>query len=183
MQKIYRTDRLILKVLDKLDAEMVLDYFVRNRAFLSEWEPTRSAVFFTRAYHRMQLESERDAMTNGSMLKLWLFKKGDEHNAIGSIGYNNIIRGAFLSCHLGYRLDKDEVNKGYITEAIARGNEIMFSEYGMHRIEANIMPRNKVSLRVIEKLGFTYEGLARKYLKINGAWEDHMHFVLLNETE
>jgi ribosomal-protein-alanine N-acetyltransferase len=57
----------------------------------------------------------------------------------------------------------------------------MFGEYGLHRIEANIMPRNAASLRVVEKAGFHREGLAKKYLKINGVWEDHIHMVLLND--
>jgi len=69
-----------------------------------------------------------------------------------------------------------------MTEAIQKGIEIMFNEFGLHRIEANIMPGNKPSLRVVEKLGFYNEGLAYKYLKINGKWEDHIHMVLLNES-
>ena len=56
-------------------------------------------------------------------------------------------------------------------------------ELGLHRIEANIMPCNLPSLGVAEKCGFVREGLSRKYLKINGVWEDHIHMVRLNETE
>lgn len=44
------------------------------------------------------------------------------------------------------------------------------------------MPKNKMSLRVVEKLGFYNEGLSYKYLKINGNWEDHIHMVLLNNN-
>ena len=76
------------------------------------------------------------------MLRLWIFKKGDMSRVIGTVAFNNIIRGAFLSCHLGYKLDKDEINKGYATEAIRKGIDIIFNYYGLHRIEANIMPRN-----------------------------------------
>jgi len=57
----------------------------------------------------------------------------------------------------------------------------MFNEFGLHRIEANIMPKNKRSLRVAPKLGFVNEGTASQYLKINGKWEDHIHMVLLND--
>lgn len=88
------------------------------------------------------------------MLRLWIVKKNDDTKIIGSIAFDNIIRGAFLSCHLGYKLDKDEINKGYITEAIQKGIDIMFNEFGLDRIEANIMPKNKRSIRVVEKLGF-----------------------------
>lgn len=58
---------------------------------------------------------------------------------------------------------------------------IAFRDLELHRIEANIMPHNKASLRVVEKQGFQFEGLAKKYLKIDGKWEDHIHMVLLNE--
>jgi ribosomal-protein-alanine N-acetyltransferase len=59
--------------------------------------------------------------------------------------------------------------------------DIAFMELNLHRLEANIMPRNKASLKVVEKLGFHHEGLARRYLHINGQWEDHIHMVKLNE--
>ncbi|CZS09951.1 ribosomal-protein-S5-alanine N-acetyltransferase [Clostridioides difficile] len=91
------------------------------------------------------------------------------------------MRGVFLSCYLGYKLDQDEINQGYMTEAIQKGIDIIFNEYGLHRIEANVMPKNQRSLRVTEKLGFYNEGIAQKYLKINGIWEDHVHMVLLND--
>ncbi|WP_330651588.1 GNAT family N-acetyltransferase [Tepidibacter aestuarii] len=68
-----------------------------------------------------------------------------------------------------------------MSEAIKKGIDIIFNQYKLHRIEANIMPKNKASLRVVEKLGFYNEGLALKYLKINGKWEDHIHMVLLND--
>lgn len=57
-----------------------------------------------------------------------------------------------------------------------------FDNLRLHRIEANVMPRNKASLRVLEKNNFINEGLATKYLQINGIWEDHIHMVLLNEN-
>ncbi|MFR2405064.1 MAG: GNAT family N-acetyltransferase, partial [Eubacterium callanderi] len=62
-----------------------------------------------------------------------------------------------------------------------KGIETAFGPLGLHRIEANIIPRNRASLRVAEKLHFRNEGLSSKYLKINGVWEDHIHMVLLNE--
>ncbi len=181
MKNVYETERLILKILDKTYAELVIDYYLRNNSFLEEWEAVKSEKFYTKEYQEEQLEKELFNIKNNSTLRLWIFKKEDDNKIIGSVAFNNIIWGAFLSCHLGYKLDKDEVNKGYMTEAIKNGSEIIFKEYGLHRIEANIMPKNKPSLKVVEKLGFYNEGLAYKYLKINGKWEDHIHMVLLND--
>lgn len=182
MKDRYETERLILKIADKSCAGMVLDYYLRNRDFLKEWEPTRCEDFFTLRCQEEQLSNDLSDIQNKRQLRLWIFNKQDESRIIGCIAFNNIVMGAFLSCHLGYKLDKDEINRGYMTEALKKGIEIIFDEFGLHRIEANIMPKNKPSLRVVEKLGFYNEGLARKYLKINGKWEDHIHMVLLNEN-
>jgi ribosomal-protein-alanine N-acetyltransferase len=182
MQKVYETERLQLKVLDESYAEVVLDYYLRNKMFLHQWDPLREEEFYTKQYQEEQLHKDILNMENGSSLRLWIFKKQDNNRTIGTIAFNNIVRGAFLSCFLGYKLDKDEINKGYMTEAGKKGIDIMFNEYGLHRIEGNIIPRNTPSLRVAEKLGFYNEGLAYKYLKINGKWEDHIHMVLLNDN-
>ena len=181
MQKVYETERLLLKVLDKSYAELVLDYYLRNKLFLEEWEPVKGEEFYTKQYHEEQLHKDLSNVENNNSLRLWIFKKQDNSRTIGSIAFNNIVRGAFLSCYLGYKLDKEEINKGYMTEAVEKGIDIVFNELGLHRIEGNIIPRNKQSLRVVEKLGFYNEGLAYNYLKINGKWEDHIHMVLLND--
>ncbi len=181
MQKVYETERLVLKVLDKNYAELVLDYYLRNKLFLEEWEPKKSEKFYTRSYQEEQLDKELVNIENGNSFRVWIFKKDNDRKIIGSVGFTNIVKGAFLSCYLGYKLDHSEINNGYITEAIQKGIHIMFNKFGLHRIEANIIPKNKRSLRVVEKLGFYNEGLAYKYLNINGKWEDHIHMVLLNE--
>lgn len=112
---------------------------------------------------------------------MYVFNKG-ENRIIGVVALSNIVYGAFLSCFLGYKLDKDEINQGKMTEALRKLISIAFEEYSLHRIEANIIPRNIQSQKVVKKLGFMEEGQSRKYLKINEKWEDHIHFVLLNEN-
>jgi ribosomal-protein-alanine N-acetyltransferase len=69
-----------------------------------------------------------------------------------------------------------------MTEAVKAVVDYGFNTLALHRIEANIMPRNIASLRVVGKLGFINEGLSKKYLKINGQWEDHIHMVIFNEV-
>lgn len=186
MEKIFTTERLMLKIIDGTNAEEVLDYYLRNREFIKEWEPIRTDEFFTLNNLKELLNSEYDSIKAGNSFKYWIYKKDCDNKdinqkLIGSVAFTNIVEGCFLSCNLGYKLDKDEINCGFITEAIQLGINIMFHEFGLHRIEANIMPKNKRSLRVVEKLGFYHEGLAYKYLKINGNWEDHIHMVLRNK--
>jgi ribosomal-protein-alanine N-acetyltransferase len=177
------TARLILKVVGHEFARQSLDYYARNRAFLADWNPLPAPDFYTLPYHRERLRAELDLIVEGRMVRFWLFKREDVafDTAIGNIAFDNIVRGAFQSCHLGYQIDQRQVNQGFITEALRRAIDYAFDDMKLHRIEANIMPRNLRSRRVVEKLGFVEEGVAKQYLKINGVWEDHIHCVLLND--
>lgn len=170
----------MLRVLNSDYSEEVLDYYVRNKDFIMRWEPRKASGFYTLNYQKEQLDNDMQRINEGNMLRLWISKKNEQHRVIGSISFSSIEKGPFLSCYLGYKLDKDEINQGFMTEAVKRATGIIFKEHKLHRIEANIMPENKASIKVVEKLDFHYEGTALKYLKINGKWEDHIHMVLLN---
>lgn len=182
MKEIFVTDRLILKVLKERDAQIILDYYIRNREFLKAVEPERKEEFFKLSTQRLITKLEYKAMKNKTCFKLWIFIKDYKSydKAIGCIALNNIIYGVFKSCFLGYKLDKDYINKGYMTEAVEKMAEIAFNDLNLHRIEANIMPKNKQSLKVVEKANFVNEGLAKNYLCINGKWEDHLRMTLIN---
>jgi ribosomal-protein-alanine N-acetyltransferase len=177
------TERLALKVLDESFAERLLQYQLRNRAAWREWNPHQPDEFYTLAAQHERLSADRGLIRAGTGLRLYLFERADTgyRQIIGDLSFNNIVRGAFQSCHLGYRIDAGVLNRGYITEALRCAIEYAFAQLKLHRIEANIIPRNARSRRVVEKLGFEPEGLARKYLKINGVWEDHLHFVIFND--
>ncbi|WP_407311276.1 GNAT family N-acetyltransferase [Desulfosporosinus sp. SB140] len=177
------TERLVLRVSDENFVGVILDYFKRNEEFLREWEAVKDHKFYTIHYQQEALRDEISRIAAGGTFRVWLFRKSDGFSrTIGSVALNNIVYGAFHSCHLGYRLDGEEINQGYMTEALKKVIEFAFNTMGLHRIEANILPRNMRSMRVVEKLGFYNEGLAKKYLRINGKWEDHIHMVLLNEA-
>lgn len=180
MKKI-ETDRLILRVLDESEADKVLDYLVRNKEFSSEFEPQREDEFYTIDYQKQELKGDFKYIKDRSLLKLWVFAKDNHNSIIGQVTFYNIVPYAFLSCHIGYKSDKDIANKGIMTEAIRAGITIMFKEYGIHRIEANVMENNKPSIKILEKSGFIYEGIANKILEVNGEWKDHLHYALINE--
>lgn len=176
----YASDRLFLRILKPNSARDVLDYYKRNYDFLNEWEPKRTKDFYTLSYQKRQLYMEYNMFKDKSLVRFWIVKK-DDNKIIGNVCYSNIIMGNFKSCFLGYKLDKNEINKGYMTEAIERTVQIMFNDFELHRIEANVVPRNIRSLRVMEKLNFEREGFSRRYLEINGKWEDHIHFAVYND--
>jgi ribosomal-protein-alanine N-acetyltransferase len=116
MQGDYRTDRLLLKILDKSYAGQVLDYYNRNRFFLEEWETEKGEEFYSAACLKQLLDKDFADISNRSSLRLWIYKKEDTERIIGTLAFTNIVRGAFLSCFLGYKLDQEEINKGFMTE-------------------------------------------------------------------
>lgn len=181
MHQVIETNRLRLKILDESDAEIVLSYYVRNQDFLKPWEPLRQEGFLSLSIQAMSLKLDTMHMARGEMLRYWIFVK-DTGELIGTIALSNIIRGVFKSCYMGYKLSVAEIGKGYMTEAVQRVVQLAFEEMQLHRIEANIMPNNRASIHVVTKNGFEQEGISPKYLKINGNWEDHYRFALINEN-
>lgn len=159
-------------------AEAVLRYYLRNREFLAPFEPMRSPEFYTLLGQRELLAREKAARAEQRGWRFYLVRQGE---VIGAIGLNNVVWGAFQSAHLGYKLDKCFLNRGYMTMAVAMVTNFAFQDLNLHRIEANVMPGNQASLRVLEKNGYENEGLSRAYLKINGVWEDHIHMVKRNQ--
>jgi len=171
------SDRLELRGLEPEDAGLLLDFDLRNRDFLAPWEPERSQDYFTLDRARSSVRADGQAAVRGDGFRWHLFRPGEPGRILGSVAVTNLVRGVFLSCHLGYRLDRDETGRGSMTEAVAAVVDHVLGPLGLHRIEANVLPRNRSSLGVLLRLGFEDEGLSRTYLKINGVWEDHRRFV------
>ncbi len=176
------TNRLTLGILNENYASLVLDFYLRNREYLKPWSAKREEAYYTLERQAVNLHLQSKDFKQGKGFRFHLFKKSNPEKIIGNIGISNIVRGAFWSCHLGYQIDEKEQGQGLMTEALKEVIRYTFEELRLHRIEANIIPRNAASIRVIKKIGFEKEGFAKKYLKINGVWEDHYNFTLLNEA-
>ncbi|MCI8605455.1 MAG: GNAT family N-acetyltransferase [Hungatella sp.] len=178
---ILETDRLFLLSPDSVDAGDVAEYVRRNRDFMREFEPERESAYYTAEFHREMLERQAQEWKEQKGYRFYIAPKDDRHLIMGFVGLSNVVMGAFCSCFIGCQLDKDHLRQGFMTEAVNEVVRYAFGSLGLHRIEGNIMPRNKASIGVALKCGFVNEGLSKKYLKINGVWEDHLHFVRLNE--
>ena len=163
-------------------AEQAADYYCRNREFLKEHEPKREEGFFTPERQREILENEIRSWRAKLSFRFYIRPAAEPEKIIGIAALNNVVYGAFCSAFLGYKLDREYLNRGYMTMAVDMVTAYAFNVLGLHRLEANVMPRNKASLRVLEKNGFLNEGLSKYYLNINGVWEDHIHMVKLNES-
>ncbi len=176
-QTIISTKRLILRPLGPIFAEPTLDYLIRNRAFFEEWNPSLEDAYYTLDFQRQRLRREWQQMLHRRLVRLYIFKRQDQHfeHVIGDLAFSHF--NDYRSCFLGYKLDKNETNQGYMTEALDYALRFGFGQLRLHRIEANIMPRNLCSRRVVEKLGFVKDSLIQGYLQINGVWEDHIRYV------
>ena len=177
------TQNLKLIIVKESFSKKVLAYYMRNRDSFKIWEPLRQEDFYTIDHHKTALKAGLKRVNEGKEYRFMIFEKDDLQltKVIGVLSFSSIVKGPFLSCFVGYSIDNNFQNKGYMTQALKAGINFMFDTIGLHRIEANIMPNNISSLKVVTKLGFENEGLSPKYLKINGTWEDHAHMVLRNK--
>lgn len=180
MQMTICTKRLILKVLNETDAQMVLDFYQINSSFFEPLEPLRCDHFYTTSFQRTSLRYEYNLITSLKALRYYVFLKEDPNKIIGTLSFSNILKGSFMSCQIGYKFDYYHTKKGYALETITHCIPLMFNNFGIHRIEAYIMPCNTSSIRLIEKLGFHKEGTAVSSAKILGVWEDHIRYALIN---
>lgn len=99
----------------------------------------------------------------------------------GEINISSVQRGPFQSAYVGYWIDERHAGHGYVPEAVVLICRFAFEELHLHRIQISIIPRNAASRRVVEKLDLRFEGIAERYLEINGTWEDHMRFAITAE--
>jgi ribosomal-protein-alanine N-acetyltransferase len=175
------TERLVLTMPGRRDAPLMVDYFTRNRAHLSPWEPRYPDGFFTNAYWESRLEDARKELIDDLGLRLVIFRRGDEsRRAIGIVNFTAIIRLAFNCTNLGYSIDGEHEGQGLMREGLEASIGHVFSELNLHRIQANYQPDNERSGRLLERLGFVIEGYAKDYLLIDGAYRDHILTSLTN---
>ncbi len=169
------TERLLLIQPTLHDAQHLLQYALRNREVLAEWQPLRSESYFEIAYWTKHIELIAGDSDRGSSYSFALVERSDPTGVIlGQCTLSNIVRGVFHAAYLGYSLDRDHWRRGLMREALERLIRYSFDDLKLHRIMANYMPRNERSGRLLKALGFSVEGYARNYLQIAGVWEDHI---------
>lgn len=177
-----KTDRLLLTTLSQNYSDKVLAFYIKNKNHFEPWEPDRNANFYSLPFQRLSLTMEQQLLQKNKLLRLWVFKKENPAKIIGSVNFYNITYEPFFNCQLGYKLDYDYTGMGYAFESVSAGIELFFENHpAIHRIEANIMPSNTSSIRLIEKLGFRYEGISTSSIRINHQWEDHYRFAYIKD--
>ena len=163
-----------IRVRDAKPLERVL---IANRTWLRQWEatyPGGGSIIDTRSSIRNLLAHTR----SGHALPFIIEVDGQ---LVGQLNVSSIAYGSLSSATIGYWVAQDVAGRGITPTAVALATDYCFRMLRLHRMEICIRPENGPSLRVVEKLGFRYEGLRRRFIHINGVWSDHFAFALVTE--
>ncbi|MCX7568666.1 GNAT family protein [Tumebacillus sp. DT12] len=172
-------ERVFIKPMTLDVAQELYELRKRNQEFFTAYEPYRPESF-TLDWIRADIERFVLAALEDKNYALGIYLK-ETNELIGRITVNIIARGIHQGAHIGYYIGQEHNGKGYMTEAVRLTLKYAFDVLDLHRVEANVMPRNKRSARVLEKVGFRYEGLCKGFLKINDVWEDHDRYAMTVE--
>lgn len=111
----------------------------------------------------------------------FLICRATDHTIVGAINLSQIFMGGFRSAYLGYYIGAPYAGQGLMSEALQLVLRYAFKHLKLHRLEANVQPRNLSSIALIRRAGFEREGYSRRYLKVCGKWRDHERWAILSE--
>jgi len=166
-----------IRLVRQRDARTLQNELLSNRSWLRPWEatsPDGPVSFDMRAGVRRLLQQHRD----GNGVPYVMEYEGE---IAGQLNVWGIARGSLSSATIGYWVSERFAGRGITPTSVALATDICFTDLHLHRMEICIRPENRASLRVVEKLGFRYEGLRRRYIHIDGGWRDHYAFALVRE--
>ncbi|MDA8072894.1 MAG: GNAT family protein [Actinomycetota bacterium] len=173
--------RVRLRILQEHDYSAWSEIRCRCRDWLVPWEPRPAgappapedrASFAARCAAR---DRERQL---GSGFGFGIFVEG---RLVGEITLSSIQRGPFQNGFIGYWIDQAVAGRGLAPEAVVAVLHFAFDDLRLHRVEIAIVPRNSASRRVVDKLALRAEGVAQRFLEIDGVWEDHVRYAVTAE--
>lgn len=144
-----------------------------QREFFRPFEPARTDAWYT-------VDAQEHDLADEHTHRLGIYRE-DGSSLIGWVTISGIEMGAFRSCHIGYAVAQEDNGRGLATTAIGMAVEIAFEDLELHRVQAAVLPTNTASMRVLEKNGFRLEGLAHRYLHLDGAWRDHVIWAITSD--
>ena len=178
----YQTERLILKVLTPDYAKEVCDFLSDNSIIFEKYESALPTNYYTPEHQSVILSCELKLALKTSTIRYYVFEKSNPDKIIGTVCLHDIRQSAYSCCEIGYKFDQNYWHKGYATEAVTMGVSIAFAALGLHRVYARVLPDNTSSIRLLERISFVNEGVERQCVRINGIWQDHLRFSIINES-
>ena len=174
--------RVLLRPLSVNDFPAWTEVRTRNADWLLKWEPRRLPgqpdVTTDRDAFAVRCSARERERQLGTGYGFGVFVGGE---FAGEINLTAIQRGPFQSAYIGYWIDEKHAGQGFTPEAVVVLTRFAFDDLRLHRVQISIIPRNTASRRVVEKLKVREEGVAERYLEINGVWEDHVRYAITSE--
>ena len=166
-----------LRIIRPKDAKTMERLVVSNREWLKPWEATNPHGPTSFDYKSI-IKSLIRQFENGDSLPFVILYQGE---IVGQLNVSNILYGSVSSCVIGYWIIPEVAGQGITPTAVALVMDYIFFTAGLHRVEIDIRPENKASIRVVEKLGMRLEGVKKNYIHINNQWADHNIYALTAE--
>lgn len=152
----------------------------RSRAFLTPWEPAWPSDDLGKASFRRRIRRYTQEIREDLAYPFFAFDEASD-SLVGGVTLGNVRRGVTQSAAMGYWVGEPFAAQGHMTRIVPAILEFAFGRLRLHRLEAACLPTNQASIRLLEKSGFAREGYARRYLCINGAWQDHLLYAMLHD--
>ena len=152
----------------------------KSQEFLAPWEPTWPKNDLSRASFRRRIKRYTKNIRQDEAYPFFIFDQSGD-TLLGGLTLSHVRRGVTQSCSLGYWIGVSHEQKGYMTAAVRSVVPYVFDTLRLHRLEAACLSSNTPSMRLLKRMGFQREGIARQYLRINGAWQDHVLFALISD--
>ena len=166
-----------LRIAKMRDAKSLEKLILGNREWLRPWEATNPGA--PNSFDvRSQLRGLIRQLDDQSGMPFVIEVQGVVQ---GQLNVANILYGSVSSAVIGYWVSPEVAGRGVAPTSVALVTDYLMNQVGLHRVEIDVRPENTASLRVIEKLGFRYEGIKQRYIHINGDWRDHYIFALTAE--
>ncbi|MCE1234847.1 MAG: GNAT family N-acetyltransferase [Hyphomicrobiales bacterium] len=173
-------ERVLLRGPDRDDHAAWRALRLASRAFLEPWEPIWPSDDLEPAAYRRRLARWSEEVRDGLTFPYFLFDRVDGR-LLGGLTLSQVRRGVTQTGTIGYWMGEPHAGRGLMTEAVGLLARHAFGALALHRLEAACLPDNDRSIRLLEKVGFAREGLARAYLCIAGRWRDHVLWGLIRD--
>ncbi len=175
-----RSDRVMLRAPAIGDFPQWAKLREDSRSFLAPWEPIWPADDLTKLAFRRRIRRYQREIRNGTGYPFFVFSP-DGETLLGGLTLSHVQRGVAQSAALGYWMGAPFAGKGHMSAAVRTVIAFGFDTLHLNRIEAACLPHNNPSMGLLEKVGFHREGYARKYLCIDGRWQDHVLYGLVRD--
>ena len=172
------TERVVLRAPSMTDYNAWSELRGASRDFLKPWEPLWPIDDLSKPAFRRRLRRNQREINEATGYPFLVFRTEDVA-LVGGLTLSHVVRGVTQSCSLGYWMGQPFAGRGLMTAAVKAVIPFVFDTLKLHRLEAACLPHNAASIRLLEKAGFTREGYARRYLNIDGRWQDHLLFAIV----